>query len=256
MQNIFFTHAFLTLFLLFLGWNMTVISLLITYQAQVLTTVTSLQTERDDSDYYALPSDSFMTTSLKVKCVFGAPLVFLKKWGHMRQGVPVVLLQMVEFLEQYGKRSSVFDWALLWIVSFELLNICWDYVYYVNLCICVCVLGLHHRELFCASGSETRRELSWRKVWMVASFSLFAAMMFMLWPLCWFFLERTALWTHPMVECQMALECLYKYVHTPEYICLPIKCVLNLYSIMQKPKGRFWTSSVQRRSWRVLHPNL
>ncbi|KTG47525.1 hypothetical protein cypCar_00027135 [Cyprinus carpio] len=58
-----------------------------------------------------------MTTSLEVKCVFGVPLVFLKKRGHMRQGVPVVLLQMVEFLEQYG---------------------------------------LHQRGLFCASGSEAR----------------------------------------------------------------------------------------------------
>ncbi|XP_059382965.1 uncharacterized protein LOC132117661 isoform X2 [Carassius carassius] len=73
-------------------------------------------TESDDSDH-ALPSDRFMTTSLEVKCVLGASLVYLKRRGHMRQGVPVVLLQMVEFLEQYG---------------------------------------LHQRKLFCASGSEAR----------------------------------------------------------------------------------------------------
>ncbi len=119
---------------------MTVIYFFITYQVEVLTTVTSLQTESDDSDYYALPSDCFMTTSLKVKCVFGAPLVFLKKRGHMRQGVPVVLLQMVEFLEQYGKRSiSVSESVLLRVVRFALLNICWDYLFHLNLYMYVCV---------------------------------------------------------------------------------------------------------------------
>ncbi|XP_026056159.1 protein FAM13A [Carassius auratus] len=72
--------------------------------------------ESDDSDH-ALPSDRFKTTPLEVKCVFGAPLDYLKRRGHMRQGVPVVLFQMVEFLEQYG---------------------------------------LHQRKLFRASGSEAR----------------------------------------------------------------------------------------------------
>ncbi|KAK7128435.1 hypothetical protein R3I94_016870 [Phoxinus phoxinus] len=50
--------------------------------------------------------------------VFGVSLQSLRDEGQMRQGVPVVLVQMLEFLEQYG---------------------------------------LHQRELFRASGSEARR---------------------------------------------------------------------------------------------------
>lgn len=55
----------------------------------------------------------------KPKSVFGVSLQNLKDMGQMRQGVPVVLMQMVEFLEQYG---------------------------------------LHQHELFHGSGSEARRD--------------------------------------------------------------------------------------------------
>ncbi|XP_077060751.1 protein FAM13A [Siphateles boraxobius] len=67
-------------------------------------------TNIDDSDpaYVAAP---------KPKPVFGVSLQKLRGTGKMRQGVPVVLMQMVEFLDQYG---------------------------------------LHQRELFRASGSEAR----------------------------------------------------------------------------------------------------
>ncbi|KAI2649997.1 Protein FAM13A [Labeo rohita] len=59
-------------------------------------------TESEDSDYYALAYYSMSSP----KRVFGISLEFLRRRGQMRQGVPVVLLQMVEFLDQYGLHQS------------------------------------------------------------------------------------------------------------------------------------------------------
>ncbi|XP_050951851.1 protein FAM13A [Labeo rohita] len=60
------------------------------------------ETESEDSDYYALAYYSMSSP----KRVFGISLEFLRRRGQMRQGVPVVLLQMVEFLDQYGLHQS------------------------------------------------------------------------------------------------------------------------------------------------------
>ncbi|RXN37576.1 hypothetical protein ROHU_001926 [Labeo rohita] len=61
-----------------------------------------MKTESEDSDYYALAYYSMSSP----KRVFGISLEFLRRRGQMRQGVPVVLLQMVEFLDQYGLHQS------------------------------------------------------------------------------------------------------------------------------------------------------
>ncbi|XP_068073094.1 protein FAM13A isoform X2 [Danio rerio] len=71
-------------------------------------------TTSDDSDSVDSCEPAFRT-----RPVFGVCLQRLRNAGQMRQGVPAVLMQMVEFLEQYG---------------------------------------LHQRELFCVSGSEAERE--------------------------------------------------------------------------------------------------
>lgn len=72
----------------------------------------SLQPNIDDSD----PAD-YHVAAPKPKPVFGVSLQKLRDTGQMRQGVPVVLIQMLEFLEQYGKRCA-FESAPLRLVTY------------------------------------------------------------------------------------------------------------------------------------------
>ncbi|RXN07743.1 BEN domain-containing 2-like protein [Labeo rohita] len=72
------------------------------YLKKTFVGTTEKKTESEDSDYYALAYYSMSSP----KRVFGISLEFLRRRGQMRQGVPVVLLQMVEFLDQYGLHQS------------------------------------------------------------------------------------------------------------------------------------------------------
>ncbi|XP_056304700.1 protein FAM13A-like [Danio aesculapii] len=62
---------------------------------------TYIMTTSDDSDSVDSSEPAFRT-----RPVFGVCLHRVRNAGQMRQGVPAVLMQMVEFLEQYGLRQS------------------------------------------------------------------------------------------------------------------------------------------------------
>ncbi len=58
-------------------------------------------------------TDFFLLNSCLVqvetpRSVFGVPLISLRKSGQMRQGLPLVLTHIVEFVEKHGECFSVF----------------------------------------------------------------------------------------------------------------------------------------------------
>lgn len=62
------------------------------------------------------------------RAVFSVPLISLRKSGQMRQGLPLVLTHIVEFVEKHGECLTVF------------LSVCHLYVEVVCICkMCVCV---------------------------------------------------------------------------------------------------------------------
>lgn len=160
------------------------------------------------------------------------------------------------FWNNMVREAYLFLRVVSWIVKYMLgLFVPFEFVR-----VCVC-LGLHQRGLFCASGSEARcdelkKSLNGGEFQGFRSDDVHAVASLLV-----LFLRELPNGLIPWWSAKWLLS-VYTSTFTLQSIsvCLHLKnsktdrTCFDSYSITQKPKARFWTSSVRRRSWKVLHP--